>query len=190
MGPGAQNAPLASVPQPMSDSLTRVPHLVLLRDKLAMHSGFQIQDPSGRPVGEISGGAPGLLSGLTLLDTDRRVVLCLQAARGQGPRFGVMIQDATGRVLATMQPKTSFGSQKWGISVGTAEPMMLVIDVGGLHYHLEEAGTGRVLATADRQMAVRTSRTDIQIPEVPDMDHRIVIGSMIAAAFFTIRGSI
>jgi hypothetical protein len=170
--------------------MTSAPHLVLLRDKLALRTNFQIQDPSGKPLGEITGSAQGLLSGLTLLDTERRAVLALKVVREHGLRFGVMIYDANGAALATLQPKTSFGSQKWGILVGTSEPMMLVINMGGLHYHIEEAGTARVLATADRQMAVRESRTDILIPGLPDVDRRIVTGAMIAAAFFTIRGSI
>jgi hypothetical protein len=188
--PGPPNVPLASVPQPSTGLLTGVPHLVMFRDKLAMHSGFQIQDPSGKPLGEIRGGARDLLGGLTLLDTDRRVVLGLRAASGHGLQFGVTIHDANGAPLATLQPKTGFTSQKWGIMVGTTEPMLLAIEVGGLRYHIEEVGTGRVLATADRPMAVRLSRTDIQIPELQGVDRRIVIGSMIAAAFFTIRGSI
>jgi uncharacterized protein YxjI len=190
LGSGVADVPLASAPLPNSDSLTSVPRLVLLRDKLAIGSGFQIQDPSGTPLGEIPGSAAGLLSGLTLLGSDKRVVLRLRAGRGAGLRYGVMIQDASGETLAVMQPMTGLGSQKWEVSVGMTRPMVLKIDLGGLRYHLEDASTGKVVASADRQMAVRTSRTDVQVTEVRDVDRRIVIGSMIAGAFISIRGSL
>ncbi len=167
--------------------LTSVSHLVMLWDKLAMHPGFQIQDPSGRPLGETSGGILGLSNELTVFDTDRRVVLGLTVAIEHRLPFGFLIHDATGAVLATLRPKTSFGSQKFGISIDAAEAMLLIIKSSWLHYEIEDAGTGRVLATADRKMAVRISRTEIDISESQELDHRIVIGSMIMASYVTLH---
>lgn len=160
----------------------------MLRDKLAMQVGFQIQDLSGSPLGETSGSLLGLSGPLTVFDTDRRVVLGLKAARVHGAQFGISIHDAAGTELATLLPKTSFTSQKWGVSVGSAETLMLVIKNPGLHYQVEEAGTGKVLATGDRTMAVRISKTEIEISESTGVDRRILLGAMIAAANITIRG--
>lgn len=169
--------------------MTRVSDLVMLRDKLVASSGFQVQDPSGRALGEIRGGAPELLSGLTLLDSEHQIVLRLQALREHGLQFGVTISDATGATLATLHPKTSFGAQKWGISIGGSEAMILVVEMSALHYRIEDAKTGAVVASADREMALRLSRTRVRFAEAPGVDRRIVLGSMTAAAFFTIRGT-
>ncbi len=187
-GPAGPDAPLAGAPASSPAPLTGASHLVLLRDKLAMQVGFQIQDPSGRPLGGTSGGLLGLSGPLTLFDADRRAVLELRAARVRGAQFGISIHDPAGTELATLLPKSSFMSQKWGISVGATEPLVLVIKNPGLQYQVEEAGTGKVVATADRTMAVRTSKTEVEIAESPGVDRRIVLGAMIAAANFTIRG--
>ena len=90
-GPVLPSAPLPGTPQAMPVPLTSVSHLVMLWDKLAMHPGFRIQDPSGRPLGETSGGILGLSNELTVFNTDRRVVLGLTVAIEHRLPFGFLI---------------------------------------------------------------------------------------------------
>jgi hypothetical protein len=187
VGPGA----ISPVPLPSSDSgadspLTTLPHLVMLWDKLSLLTNFQFVDSAGTPLGGTVGEIAFPLK-YTLFDANQRLVLVLDAARVRGLLFQYLIHDATGAVLASLQVKSSFLSRKYGITVNGIESMLLTTDAMGYHYQIEAAGSGTVLATGVRTMALRTSRTEIQISPTTDLDHRIVLGSMILACYLSTR---
>ena len=114
-------------------------------------------------------------------------MLVLDAVRERGLEFAHLIRNAAGTVLASLRVKSSFMSRRYGITVEGTEGMFLTTDAAGYRYQIEEAGTGNVLATGLREMALRTSRTTIEIPEGTRLDHRIVLGSMILAEYDSTR---
>ncbi len=180
--------PLASSSPTMGVPLTSARHFVLLFDTLALRMAFQIQDPSGKPLGEAQGGNLAPVSGaFTVVDNDQKVVLVLDSARERGLNFVFRIHDSSGTVLATLRPKSSFMSRKYSISVGSDEVLLLTTDAPGLHYQISEIRSGAVLATGSRALALRTSRTEVTLPEGHGTDPRILLGTMILACSFTIR---
>jgi hypothetical protein len=166
--------------------LTSLSHLVMQWDKLALHVNFQFSDPAGTLVGETVGEMVFPLK-YTLFDTDRRAVLVLDGVRVRGLLYDYLIHDPTGAVLASLRVKSSFLSRKYGITVGGRETMLLSSDAAGYAYQIEAAGSGTVLATGNRAMAIRIARTEIDISPAPDLDHRIVLGSMILISYLTGR---
>jgi hypothetical protein len=124
----------------------------------------------------------------TLLDESGRVVIRIDAKRTRGLLFDLLIHDAEDAVLATLHHESSVLSRKYGISVGGVEGWLLTTDAMGYHYQVEEVNGGRVLATGDRKPALRTSITEIAIVDGQPLDHRVVIGAMVLAGFFSTRG--
>jgi len=196
VGNGTPSAPAASSAAALPTALTLAPHLVLVWDKLALHAGFQIQDPSGTTLGATQGGLFGLsLSNeLKVLDSAQQVVLVLRTGKVAPPgehglHLGITMSDAAGAEICTVRPMTTFGPLRFEVWIGAAPSMVLVLPGMQLHDRLEEAGSGRLLASSDRQMALRTSRTVVEISETPGLDHRIVIGAMLLATYLSLRNT-
>lgn len=187
VGPVTASAPpLVSSADVAESPLTTLPHLVMLWDKLQFITNFQFVDAAGQPLGETVGEIAFPLK-YTLWDAARRPVLVLDAARVRGLQFDFLIHLPTGEVLASLRVKSSFMSRKYGITVGGNETMLLTTDAAGYRYQIEQAGSGLVLATGTRAMALRTSRTEIDISPAASVDHRIVLGSMILACYLSTR---
>jgi hypothetical protein len=152
----------------------------MLWDKLAMMRNYRFEDEVGTPLGAARGELTFPIR-YTLLDAQGRAVLVLDGGRERGLRLAYWVRDPSGAVLATFRIKSSFLSRRYGITVGGAERYLLWTDATGYQYRIEEAGTARVLATGSRTMALRTSRTRIQIANESTLDRRIVLGGMILA---------
>lgn len=186
VGPSIAGPPPLDLSGAVTSPLTSASHLVMLWDKLGWTRNYQFQDESGTPLGETR--AEGTLPlRYTLLDNRGQVVLTLDAVREHGLAFAHLIHDAAGTVLASLRVKSSFMSRRYGITVGQTEGWYLVTDATGYRYQIEEGGSEQVLATGIREMALRTSRTTIDIREGTSLDHRIVLGSMIFAELDSTR---
>lgn len=186
VSPSPGGPPLFSSSVPPPSDLTTLSHLVLVWDKLTTVENYQLQDPSGRPLGRAVGEI-GFPVKYTVVDEGGRVVLHIDAKRAHGLLFDLLIHDAEGTVLATLHPESSVMSRKYGLSVGGQEGWLLTTDAMGYHYQVEEVAGGRVLATGDRKPALRTSTTEIVMADGQPLDHRVVIGAMILACYLTTR---
>ena len=178
VGPGPTEGPLTT--SSPASALTTASQLVMVWDKLAMIRNYRFEDGAGNPLGTTQGQVAFPLK-YTLLDSEGKVVLVLDGGREHGLQFAYWVHDANGAVLATFRVRSSFMSRRYGITVGGTERYLLWTDATGYQYRVEELGTSRVLATGTRTMAVRWSRTQIEIGEGSELDHRIVLGSMILA---------
>jgi hypothetical protein len=158
--------------------------MVLTKSALLEH--FQFNDPSGKPVGETQGEGVFPVK-YTLLDDRQRVVLVANAERVRGLEFDFVLRDATGAVIATMEPKSSFMSRKYGVKVDGQEVLLLNCDSTGSRCQLEEVGSGRVLASSSRdwKFASSTSVTQIDVSEAAAVDHRIVIGTILLETYLS-----
>jgi uncharacterized protein YxjI len=156
-------------------------------DKLSMFTNFQFQDPYGRPLGGTQGELAFPVK-YTLFDETGQIVLVVDAQRVRGLLYEFLIHDGSGTVLAALRQESSVMSRKYGLSVGGQENWRLTTDAMGYHYQVEEVVGGRILVTGDRKPAVRTSTTEITIVDGQPLDHRVVLGAMILAAYLTTRG--
>ena len=181
------DAPPAPALPPRSSDLTRLPHLVMVWDKFSLVMNFQFQDPYGRPLGGTQGELAFPVK-YTLFDETGQAVLMVDAQRVRGLHFEFVIHDASGAALASLHVESSVLSRRYGLSVGGQENWALTTDAMGYHYQVEEVASGRALATAERRPAVRTSTTEISIADGQPLDHRIILGAMILAGYFTLRG--
>lgn len=184
--PAGDSPPAPALP-PRSSDLTRLSHLVMVWDKFSPVMNFQFQDPYGRPLGGTEGEIAFPVK-YTLFDETGQPVLMVDAQRVHGLRFEFVIHDVSGAVLATLRVESSVMSRKYGLSVGGQENWTLTTDAMGYRYQVEEVAGGRVLATGERRPAVRTSTTEISIADGQPLDHRIILGAMILAGYFTTRG--
>lgn len=155
-------------------------------DKFSTMTNFRLQDPSGQPLGGTRGEVAFPVK-YTLFDENQQPILSIDASRVRGLLYDFLIHDATGAILATLRQESSVMSRKYGLAVGGEELWLLTTDAMGYHYQIEEVNGGRVLATGDRKPALRTSTTEIVIADGEPLDHRIVIGAMILACYFTTR---
>jgi hypothetical protein len=173
----------AGAPSPPS-SLLRLSHLSLVWDQLSLLPNFEFRDPNGGVVGTTQG-KRALPIWYALSDEAQRPVLLVDGVRAHGLNFDFRIVEPSGQVLATFRLKSSLLSRKYGITVGGAESMLLETDATGHHWQIVEGEGGPVVATGVRAPALRTATTQIDIPDGPTVDRRIVLGGMILAAYLT-----
>ena len=172
---------------PAPDSpLTSLNHLLMLWDKFAFHLNYQFQDLSGMLLGETKGEMKFPLK-YTLFDTNQQPVLIVDGVRTKGLLYSYLIHDAAGNILVSLNQKNSFMSRKYGITKDGIEVMLLTTDSAGANYKIEDANRGTVLASGYRHMALKTSKTEIDISETENVDHRIVLGGMILACYLSTR---
>ncbi|HTW55472.1 MAG TPA: zinc ribbon domain-containing protein [Thermoplasmata archaeon] len=178
LGPRGAAAPLAA---PSAGSpLASAAHLVMVWDKLALSRNYRFEDAAGTVLGEAQAEFAFPLR-YTVTDPQGQVVLVLDGGRERLLQVAYWVHDANGAVLATFRVKSSVLSRRYGITVGDVERYLLWTDATGYQYRIEEVGSARVLATAARAMAVRTSRTQIDIVDDAELDRRVVLGGMILA---------
>ena len=109
----------------------------------------------------------------TLFDTNQQPVLIVDGVRTKGLLYTYLIHDAAGNVLVSLRQKNSFMSRKYVITKDGAEVMLLTTDSAGANYKMEDANSGTVIASGYRHMALKTSKTEIDISETENVDHRI-----------------
>ncbi len=177
---------LAGAPPSASPALLTVRQLTMVWDKLSMFTNYRFQDASGRTLGATQGEIAFPIR-YTLLDEDQNVVLTIDATRAHGLRFDFLIHDSNGIVLGSIRQETSVLSRRYGLTVGGKPDWLLTTDAMGYHYQIETVSGGIVVATGDRKPAIRTSTTAIQIAEGQSMDHRVILGAMILAEYFSTR---
>jgi len=158
-------------------------------DKLAFETNFRFQDVEGNPLGETVRGQTLLLpfTQFTLFDINHQPVLSLDPRRELGLHFDFLIHEPSGGVLAVLEQKSSFLSQRFGITAGGVESWVLTTDATGLRFDIRSTRDGAIVASGQRKMAVATARSEIEIPAGGDVDHRIVLGAAILASHLSSR---
>jgi hypothetical protein len=169
-----------------SSLLTTLNRLVLIWDKFAIPINFQFQDTSGMLLGETKGEMAFPLK-YTLFDSNQETVLILDALRERGLSYAYLVHDSQGNVLASFRVKSSFMSRKYAITLDGMESMLLVTDAVGANYKVENINGGSVLATGQRHLGFKTGKADIEISDIEKVDHRILLGGMLLAAYLTGR---
>lgn len=166
--------------------LTSLNHLVMMWDKLAFHLNYKFQDSSGMLLGETKGEMEFPLK-YTLFDTNQQPVLAEDGVRSKGLLYTCLIHDAAGNVLVSLKQKNSLMSRKYVITKDGAEVMLLTTDSARANYKMGDANIGSVIASGYRHIALKTSKTEIDISETENVDHRIVLGGMILACYLSAR---
>lgn len=184
-GPGS--TPLfGSAPVPPAPALLTASQLTMVWDKLSMFTNYQFQDASGRTLGGTKGEIAFPVK-YTLFDENQQVVLTIDATMAHGLRFDFLIHESSGNVLASIRQEASFMSRKYALTVGGRPDWLLTTDATGYHYQIEAASGGNIAATGDRKPALRTSTTEIRIADGQPLDHRIILGALILAEYFSTR---
>lgn len=151
-----------------------------------MPRNFQFEDPSGTPLGETRGEF-GVLPKYTVVDSAGTTVFGIDSRWNRGRGIDLRVLDPTGAVLAVLRAESSFLSRRFAIVVGENEGWSLRADATGYQYTVEEAGNVIPIATGIRKMALRTSRTTIDISPTANLDRRVILAAMVLAVFTSDR---
>lgn len=169
-----------------ASSMTELDTLVLKHKPFSMGMTFEVEDMSGNTLGgtEVIKTIPLKEA---LVDNNRQTVLTLEAVRARGLMYNHNIVDANGTVLGVMKMKNSFMGAKYEVTAEGLPPMLLTKDLRGYHFVLS-AKNQQVIATGVLQTAISGMRTEITITPGTELDHRVIIGSMLYVVRTSQRG--
>lgn len=141
---------------------------------------YRFEDQGGTLLGEARGAAqPPLGLSYTLLDSNNQPVLMIDSERVRLMSYNYFIRDAQGNMIVGLKMKNSFMGRKFSITQNDSEVMLLATDASGASQKIVDNGSNQVLATGARHSGLESSKVTIDISEILQVDHRIVLGTLI-----------